>query len=156
MTVRSTGRGASGRTGSFAGLVLVALLATMPLPFARADGPLRSGRIVGGQFLLLGPSSCLTTMDCAPWLVTCDPILTGRDPGLFSSIVDISEFARTERWLWLSSAWLAGNVEFWDEDCEGVGAFKPERYGHGFTVPARTVWMTIAAGAAPALSWELW
>lgn len=137
-------------------VAVVALAATVPMArSARADEPLRSGTIIGGYVIFTAPPACWVTLDCAAWLASnCDPRLASRDPGVFSSIVDVGEFAGTERTLWLSSAWLAGGVEFWSEDCRRLSGFVPREPRLQMSVPAAAGWMTITTGDV-ALRWEL-
>lgn len=160
----------------FTGLVaavMVTALAPVPSAAAHGDGPLRSGTIVGGGYLIpmaLAPGwvpPCSLTVDCAAWVATdCDPRLTGRDPGVFSSIVDIGEFAGTKRALWRSSSpireWSSyGEVELWSEDCDYLGPASGTHrtaFGHNpvrFRVPSGAHWMSVTSGA-PNLHWELW
>ena len=138
-------------------LIVVAMALVSLAPSASARKPLRSGTIVGGYVILTGPPHCEVTVDCAAWLAAdCSPRLVGREPGVFSSIVDVRRFARTKRTLHLSSAWLSGHIEIWSRNCRRIGALQPGNQRRlRLKMPAGARWMSITAGT-PALHWELW
>ena len=90
-----------------------------------ASAPLRSGTIIGGPDTM-GSAPCGVAPDCAAWLQSgCSPALAGRDPALFTSIVDVADLAdgTTPRLFEFSKTvlWSGVLLQFWDGSCRQVG-----------------------------------
>ena len=177
------------------GLLLVAvtavvLAAGLVLSPARAEEPpLRSGTILGGTGVKTGGgdpweppaaqrSGCEHALECLAWLQSgCNPALTGHDPVLTASIVDVGDLAdgRTSRGLNMVAPrvppWglFPGVViQHWREDCSEIadakvhtlGSDTPCRWdGHSrcqFRIPADARWMTVSGYVTTArLDWTL-
>lgn len=153
-------------------LVATVSLVLVPAPASQA-APLRSGTIVGGYYpfapgLSPGPGpDCTWNVDCLPWLVAgCPAELTGIDPALHSSIVDVSALAGSKKRRTFTIHPTARllfqgvSVQLWSRSCREV--FQVWQYGdtaiwHSarFRIPKGTKWMTVASVDTPPLTWTL-
>lgn len=139
----------------FLTILMTALIALPVTPAHSAtvkEEPARSGTIVAGlsglhHDVLIG---CEMALDCRAWLDSdCDPDLTGRDPALFASILDVAGLAaRNQAWIFEHAPGAAAyaDVQFWRNDCTEI---KRARWGSGrcarcsLHIPASAKWMTV-------------
>ena len=117
-------------------VLTIGALMALPAPSGAAAAPARTGTILGGwapgiAYLGASPRGCEWTAECAAWLASgCQPQLSGRDPGLHDSIVDVHGLGSRTRW-WefrITSAPLAPGqptiifggltVQLWNADCQ--------------------------------------
>lgn len=141
--------------------------------------PVRSGSIVGGTgwFLDNALGGCQGSPECSAWLNSrCDHALTGWNPGITASIVDVDDLAddpSVERVFRFGSGqpWaLAGGVElqFWDFHCKELADLRWRSTncdGDGlgsicssfrFRLPSNAKWMTVIGYQADTnLAWTL-
>lgn len=155
-------------------LICAVLLAVSFVPAAHASpAPLRSGTIIGGYFPFAplfapGPGpGCDTNPDCLPWILSgCRAELAGLDPGLFSSIVDVSKLAAsTKTRVFVMDhgppglVWGGASLEFWNSKCERVrqiGRYQaPIKRYREFRMPRSARWMTVATVDTTTIHWEL-
>jgi hypothetical protein len=160
-------------------LGLIALVVAGAAPHAAGAGrPVRSGTILSGfnpGLAWIGPSprGCGMVPDCAAWLASgCRSELSGRDPGLHTSIVDVAGLGSTRRaWSFLVSpkplpAGLPAqffhgvSLELWSRDCHSLSAMgldwrNPVKRVDRFLIPPRTRWMTVTSSDNTTVSWDL-
>jgi hypothetical protein len=154
-------------------VVAVALLVTVAAP-ARAAGSLRSGTIVATFYpfapvLAPGPGpDCTTNVDCLPWLIAgCPSEMTGIDPALHTSIVDVRELAgKRKTWTFTMDAVVDDlvfggvSVQLWSRSCTELSQIGDDYWraierSARFKIPKGTRWMTVAAIDTPTLTWTL-
>lgn len=157
-------------------VVACAFLA-LALAQAASAAPVRSGTIIGGYipfaFVAPGPGpDCRATPDCWAWAATgCRSQLTGIEPGLFSSIVDVSDLAGAEidRDFTIEAVGTdllvfgGVSVEFWSGTCQQLAKHGGEHpiccdgitRGARFRVPAGSRWMTVASVDSTSMRWYL-
>ena len=135
-------------------ILMTALVALtlVPAQSATAEETTLSGTIISGvsgmhHDVLIG---CEMAPDCRAWLATdCDPALTGQDPALSASIVDVTGLAAlSPEWTLEhavgAAAWA--EVQFWRSDCTEI---KTARWGSGWCrwcalrMPRSARWMTV-------------
>ncbi len=144
--------------------VIAVLISALSAPAARAgwgawrNGAVRSGTVVNPANYT-GPSNCSVAPDCVAWLASgCDPLLAGRDPAAFTSIVDVRNLAGSERSIRAMGAfgtWLAGAYyEFWSSACRRVGYVLVDG-GARLTIPSDAAWMTVPGQTGP-YRWAMW
>lgn len=135
------------------GVVLSSVVSVTP---ADAAQPVRSGTILFGVFLA-GPQGCAWSPDCMVWLESgCDGRLTGLDPAVSTSIVDVHNLAGSWRRVVATPGdnWVfRTNYEFWSSGCRNVGVHLSDE--GPFKIPRGARWMTIPSSVGP-LRWELW
>lgn len=130
-----------------------------------APKPVRSGTIVSGDGWLLDNQlgGCQMAPDCVSWLESgCDPSLTGRDPAVMASIVDVANLAHDHPMIFRFGPHDAGGlvlggavVQLWDRDCneilssrwrstdcDGDASGRDCTEGR-FLIPASATWMTV-------------
>ena len=139
-------------------VVIVVLLVQGAPTHAETSQPVRSGTILFGV-PVTGPQSCSYSPDCVAWLASgCDARLTGLDPAVSTSIVDVGDIAGSQRHLvveGLFHPWLsATNFEFWSSGCQQVGRTYV-RGGMNLTIPRDARWMTAPSSVGP-YHWQLW
>jgi hypothetical protein len=153
------------RTRRWHVLTVTALVVGLAIPLAApagADGPVRSGTVVGSAVVIfLGPVGCDYTPDCRAWRAAgCDPLLAGRDPAVMASIVDVRDLAGTWRSLAIefpySSGWLGPIWEFWSADCVQMGQLEEVRSGRQFVVPEGAARLTIPSAGVGAYRWAIY
>ncbi|HUQ39003.1 MAG TPA: hypothetical protein VM030_02530 [Acidimicrobiales bacterium] len=156
----------------------------------RAETPQRAGTILGGDGLLVygsgtsnptDESGCKYAADCQAWLESgCNPALSGHDPVVTASIVDVSGLAdgRTRRVLRMRAPSIPPwglfpgvVIQFWRQDCTELPGTKLHTLGNAkscqgylgngsssctFPIPAKARWMTLSGYATTVtLSWTL-
>ncbi len=154
-----------------AAIVVAAVLAVSLIGASAAEAaPLRSGKILGGYIKVsswtgLG-GGCAVTPDCRVWLERqCDPSLTGKDPALYTSIVNVRNLAGSTvlRQVTLQSGSFPDHggvtVQFWNSTCRPTSSSLIQVV-HGnpaprFRIPRGTTWMTVASFDALNMSWTL-
>jgi hypothetical protein len=143
--------------------------------------PVRSGSVVGGVIDSGPSSSCQLNADCLAWLVAgCPEELSGVEPALTSSIVDVRSLAgrRTRRNLVVSPGTAAGTaagvviggfrIQLWTAGCREVVPSPPVQDARAtvyrdyvrseawFRIPAGVAWMTAAADDNVHVRWVLY
>jgi predicted nucleic-acid-binding Zn-ribbon protein len=142
--------------------IVAAVAATMatvaPAAGAGSPGrPVRSGTVLNPAGYT-GPGTCDAAPDCVVWLRShCDVRLTGQDPAVFASIVNIRSLRGTRRTITATGS--LGNFltdtyyEFWSSSCQRVGYV--EVYSRTVvTIPSRAEWMTVPGQVGP-YHWEM-
>lgn len=158
------------------------LIATPAVP-AQARQPIRSGAVIGGA-IDTGPGAgceAYLNVDCQVWLDSgCDPDLTGLNPAVTTSIVDVSKLAgRRAKRLFVvrpgtvsgvPAGWVIGGfvIQFWSSRCSEVypeeairDSFRDNyptyvRTQTRFRIPAGAKWMTAAADDNVLIRWEMY
>src|SRR5688500_3266235 len=108
---------------------------------AAGPKPLRSGTIEGGTGVIFAGGQpagerwgCEYAAECRAWLESsCNPALTGREPALTASIVDVGALAdgRTDRSFRWTAPYLVhpgAVIQFWGRSCTEVLGM--ERHTH--------------------------
>lgn len=132
----------------------VVAMAMLALPSAAHADPVRSGTILGGYTVGLGPMGCIGFPDCAAWLASgCDARLAGREPAVHTSIVDVGDLAGSYRILRRDHPWLANTIEFWSAGCVVIGSVPGNT--RDLSIPHDARWMTITASLQPVQDWTL-
>ena len=149
-----------------------------PISPADARRPIRSGAVSGGPITTGPDASCDFAADCRAWLESgCNPALTGLDPAVHTSIVNVAGLAgrRTERLFVVRPGTVSGVpaglviggfvIQFWSSDCTEVifHANHPDFYKYfyintqgRFRIPAHARWMTATADDNILIRWELY
>jgi hypothetical protein len=120
--------------------------------------PARSGTVLnpGGDG---GPGNCMARADCLTWRASgCDARLTGVNPAVLTSIVNVRELAGTTRYVYatgsLGETLTETYYEFWSANCTRLSAV----YVRGQStiyVPFSAVWMTVPGSLGP-YHWAMW
>lgn len=147
-------------------VAVLCALALAPIPRAVAGEGARSGTIVTGgagldYFVGDRLAGCEMSPDCRAWLETdCNPALTGGEPALTASIVDVSELADgATSWVFRFETDFEyggrARVELWQQDCEEIASSRwrsTDCNGDGktdycesttFSIPQSARWMTV-------------
>jgi hypothetical protein len=122
-------------------------------PSAAASKPLRTGTIEGGTGVTTVPEpprgnrwGCEYAVDCQTWLQSgCSPALTGRDPVLTASIVDVRALAdgrsrRSFSWDVPASVHPGVMLQFWRQDCTEIPDAEWHSVGRSSTCESRPGW----------------
>jgi hypothetical protein len=134
--------------------------------------PVRSGTIIGGWFpfaVVLAPGGeprCDWNVDCLAWLASdCNRALAGRDPGVFASIVDVADLARSRKTRTLTIdprgpgiMWGGVGIEFWTRGCRPIRPYPsiPTDFRSvRFKIPRAAAWMTVASVDDTTFRWAL-
>jgi hypothetical protein len=139
--------------------------------------PLRAGTIVDGENITGPIGGCGTMPDCAAWLASgCRAELAGRNPAMYSSIVDVADLAdgKTRRYFEARHGNPVGlkagglMLEFWSADCHQTqhrlgwwGGIECRSTGtHSqcvalTTLSPRTKWLTVTSNGNVHMRWTL-
>lgn len=135
--------------------------------------PARSGTIIGGYYpfapgLAPGPGpDCTWNVDCLPWVLAgCPAELTGVDPALHSSIVDVGALAGSKKRRTFTIHPTARllfqgvSVQLWSRSCREVFQVWQDgdtaiQHSARFRIPKSAKWMTVASVDTPPLTWTL-
>jgi len=166
-----------------AATVVVACIVGVAVPTgpAHAAGPIRSGAVAGGPIDTAPYSSCEIAPDCLAWLESgCDPRLTGLNPAVQTSIVNVARLAgkRTKRRFVVRPGTVRGvpagvviggfRIQFWSAGCSQIYPKQPvvDSYAYyvpsnirnmgRFPIPSGAKWMTAAADDNVLIRWELY
>ena len=164
-------------------LVTIAAIAGLLLALpssVRAEEPLRSGMIIGGEYTYFAMNNGMAqdcqwpNPECRVWLASgCDPALAGRDPAMTASIEEVSQLAdgtTTRSFDWTGGApsavhWGGVVVQFWAEDCTEIpgAAWRSliapccwtNANGTTFAIPRQARWMTVTTNDNLKVEWAL-